>query len=147
MHSFNDRTHNISSDEDAGLFQSPSKPGIVGEQEASSVSTDTTNPAVGQGAENIVIRFDVMASRKKEAFQPVNELVPLVSGDHIRFANEFNEPVYARLIWADADGHPEEQYPSDPDIGHSGSDPVTKIESPEELESGWPLQGRFALFS
>ncbi|MEZ6120515.1 MAG: protein kinase [Pirellulaceae bacterium] len=89
--------------------------------------------------------FSIMASRQKRAFQPLSELAPLTNGDHVHFSIRLNEPAYVRLLWIDATGEPSELYPLDPEIGDRGSRPVTEIESPPQLDKGWPVEGEGGL--
>ncbi len=86
-------------------------------------------------------RFDVLVSRNKTAFEPIAQMVPLQTGDHIRFSIQLSKPAHMRLFWIDVEGNPEELYPLDPEIGDRGSEAVASFESPEQLDRGWPLNG------
>lgn len=89
----------------------------------------------------VVEEFKILASRNKAAFQPVDELSPVQNGDHVRFSVRLTEPAFVRLLWIDAAGHPVELYPVDPEEGHRGDEPVLSMESPIQLDRGWPLEG------
>ena len=89
-----------------------------------------------------VQRFEMQVSREQAAFRPIAEMVPLQTGDHVRFSIELNQAAYAKLIWIDAEGSPGELFPVDPENGHRGDSAVTTIESPVQLDRGWPVEGR-----
>lgn len=105
-------------------------------------STDSvTQPELGEAATELVQEFAIWASRGKGPFQPVERVVPLENGDHIRFSIRLNEPAYVRLVWIDAAGHPADLFPRDPEAGDRGDEPVSAVQSPVQLDRGWPVEG------
>lgn len=103
----------------------------------------TNNQTVAVGGDNSgpqapsVVSFEVLASRNKSAFVPVEELAPLESGDAIHFSAEFSAPVYAKLLWVDASGDVAEFYPREPTGEVRDELPVTSFESPLSVREGW----------
>ena len=91
---------------------------------------------------NVLKSFAITVSRDKQSFKPIKELLPLQNGDMLHFSIRLNEPAYVRLLWIDSAGEPAEVYPEDPEIGNRGNDPVVKLESPVQVDRGWPLQGK-----
>lgn len=85
--------------------------------------------------------FSVLVSRNDGAFRPVEGLAPIRNGDAVRFSIRLAEPAYARLLWIDADGQIAELFPNDPETGLRTDGPVEVIESPQQLDRGWPVLG------
>ena len=105
--------------------------------------SDTLKPADGIKVDNISVdRFEMQVSRDKGQFRPIAEMVPLQTGDHVRFSIELNQAAYAKLIWIDAEGNPGELFPTDPETKSRSDNAVTTIESPVQLDRGWPVEGR-----
>ena len=100
-----------------------------------------TSPPVALGPASLVEQFEIQASRDQIYFHPVSEMAPLQTGDTVRFSLHLRQPSHVRLLWIDAAGEPTEIYPNDPEAGHRGDEPVTFVESPIELDRGWPLEG------
>jgi len=88
-----------------------------------------------------VERFEMLVSRDRGPFVPIDQAAPLRSGDHVRFSVELNREAYAGLVWIDAQGAVEEIFPHDPEAGHRGSDPIRRLDSPQQLDRGWPVIG------
>jgi len=88
-----------------------------------------------------VERFEMQVSRNRGPFVPIDQAAPLRSGDHVRFSVELNRAAYAGLVWIDGQGAIEEIFPSDPEAGHRGSEPIRRLKSPQQLDRGWPVVG------
>ena len=98
--------------------------------------------AIGRPSDEVTVEhFEMLVSRNKGPFQQVADMLPLQTGDHIRFSVQLDQPAHVRLIWIDADGRPGELYPQDPEIGFRGGEAVRQMESPVQLDRGWPLEG------
>jgi hypothetical protein len=83
----------------------------------------------------------MLVSRDRGPFVSIDQAVPLRSSDHVRFSIELNREAYAGLVWIDAHGTIEEIFPSDPEVGHRGGEPIRRLESPQQLDRGWPVVG------
>ena len=88
-----------------------------------------------------VERFDILVSRDQKNFIPISQMVPLRSGDHVRFDIRISRPAYAKLVWIDATGSYSELFPNDPELGMLETSAVQAIQSPVALDRGWPLEG------
>lgn len=121
-----------------GVFNAESDVSTTSSQESSSgyVALAAADP------EFLLQRFDLLVSRDGQGgFRPISELAPLRNDDAVRFSIRLNQPGHVRLIWIDATGDPFELYPNDPESGHRGDNPVTVLESPIQLDRGWPVEG------
>lgn len=86
-----------------------------------------------------VLGFDIFASRNSGPFRLVKNT--LLNGDMVRFSIQLRRRAYVKLIWIDALGEPLEIYPLDPERGLQDDRPVRSVESPTELDRGWPISG------
>ena len=84
--------------------------------------------------------LNVEVSRDRGKFYPVTDFRSLRAGDAIRFSASFSEPVYAGLYWIDAKAQVGELYPNIPGQGFHGDQPIRKLESPVQVDRGWPLE-------
>lgn len=102
---------------------------------------DGSEPAVGTGDDTLpaleVRSFEVLASRDGSRFVPARRLMPLQSGDAIRFSAELTAPAYVRLYWVDAHGVIQEFYPREPTGNLRETGPVLRVESPASTLEGW----------
>ena len=85
-----------------------------------------------------VSKFEILVNRNG-LFEPIENVIPLQPNDPIRFSIEFDRPAYAKLFWADASGLLQELFPMDPENGIVAEGTVVSIESPIEIDRGWPL--------
>lgn len=84
-----------------------------------------------------VVAFHLLASRQKSQFVPVQDLMPLKTGDAIHFSVKLSAPAYVKLLWMDADGSVQEFYPREPSGELRDELPVNSFESPSSLLIGW----------
>lgn len=75
----------------------------------------------------------------QSSFQSLAELPRLLPGDHIRFSVNLDRAAYVKLLWIDGKGHVQEIYPRIPGQAYQGERMVQSLESPVELDYGWPL--------
>jgi serine/threonine protein kinase len=88
-----------------------------------------------------VEHFEIFVNREQGSFQPLADLSPLRRGDQVKFKVKLSAPGYMRLVWIDSEGQAAELYPDDPEIGIRDDGAVAIMESPVQLDRGWPLEG------
>ena len=116
-------------------------PGLWGQHSPSDRSAWLTD-GNAMSSDELVKEFLVTASRNRGTLVPIEDVAPLRNGDSIHFALQLTEPAYVKLFWVDAAGEISELYPNDPEKGLLDEGlPVTRFDSPVELDRGWPLEG------
>ncbi|MDA9777077.1 serine/threonine-protein kinase [Rubripirellula sp.] len=99
------------------------------------------------GRVNEIGHCTLLVNRQGGAFYPVETMWPLRSGDSVRFDVVLNEPAYVKIIWVSGSGESVQIYPTQEMLLAGESLPVQLVESPSQVDAGWPLQGAAGLES
>jgi hypothetical protein len=69
--------------------------------------------------------------------------LPVRRGEQVHLVVRLNQPAYCYLMWLDGQGHVDPLYPWARDfrIPPAGVSPRESLDSPPELDRGWPMQG------
>jgi len=119
------------------------RPGRSGEGK-----TITTEPLTGE----LNVRIWTLGGGKKGAkVQEMNRgAVPVVNGEGVHLEARLNRPAYVYLIWVDSEGFPVPIYPwnrgntleiGDLAVPPPELPPAKIVDSPSEVERGWPMEG------
>jgi predicted Ser/Thr protein kinase len=108
------------------------------------VVIEHTSPAPGSLAGELTVRVWSPGPGGKRGLR-VEEpgALPVRLGEQVHLKVELNRPAYLYLVWLDGQGRVEPLYPWSRDFGArpATESPRDRLDSPPELDKGWPLQG------
>ncbi len=97
-------------------------------------------PAEGLSVSELLKRCDLLVNRAGGPFYPANTMWPLQKGDSVRFEIELTRAAHVKIIWVSGIGDSSQIYPLEGFAGEPPT-PVLSVLSPNEVDSGWPLEG------
>lgn len=89
----------------------------------------------------------LLANRQRGAFFPVDSMCPLQVGDSVRFDIQLDDPAFIKIIWVSGTGESSQIFPGQDVSSDLDSGTISVLQSPPDIDSGWPLQGASGLES